>query len=126
MRFLSTRIHGVIDYLMGALLVALPFLARFPAGWASWVPIALGAGAILYSLITNYELGLVPVLGMPAHLGLDAASGLLLAASPWIFGFYSAIWLPHLVLGLMEIGAALVTRTVPAHGPGDARVSTTA
>ena len=30
MRFLPTRIHGMMDYLMGALLIALPFLFRFP------------------------------------------------------------------------------------------------
>src|SRR5437763_8120979 len=113
MRFLPTRVHGMMDYLMGALLIALPFLFRFPDRWATWVPVALGAGAIAYSLITNYELGLVPVLSMLVHLGLDAASGLLLAASPWLFGFASFVWVPHLVLGLAEIGAVAVTRTVP-------------
>jgi len=116
MRFLPTRVHGIMDYLMGALLIALPFLARFPDRWATWVPVALGAGALVYSMLTNYELGLMPVLSMPAHLGMDAAGGLLLAASPWLFGFSSVIWMPHLILGLMEIGAALVTQTVPSHG----------
>ena len=47
---------------------------------------------------------------------LDAGSGLLLAVSPWVFGFASVIWVPHVVLGIMEIGAAMVTRTVPECG----------
>jgi hypothetical protein len=55
--------------------------------------------AVANSLFTNYELGLVGLIGMPAHLGMDAASGLLLAASPWLFGFSDVVWAPHLVLG---------------------------
>jgi hypothetical protein len=47
------------------------------------------------------------------HLLLDAASGLLLAVSPWLFGFADRVFWPHLVIGLVEIGAALTTRTIP-------------
>ena len=74
---------------------------------------ALGVSAILYSLMTNDELGLVPVLSMPAHLGLDAASGVLLAASAWIFGFSSVVWARYLILGLLEASTALDH----THGP---------
>src|SRR5690554_1548903 len=72
MRFLSTRTHGVLDYLVGALLILAPFIFGFADGGAAqWVPIVLGAGAIAYSLVTRYELGAVKLLPMPAHLGLD-------------------------------------------------------
>ena len=117
MRFLSTRIHGVLDYLMGALLIASPWLLGFadaPNEAAVWVPVALGAGALVYSLLTDYELGLVRKIPMPTHLALDAGAGVLLAASPWLFGFAEWVWVPHLVLGLLEVGAALVTRKHPA------------
>src|SRR5690606_24725785 len=82
-------------------------------GAETWVPVILGAGAVLYSLFTNYELGAVHAIPMPVHLGLDAASGVILAISPWLFGFADLIWWPHLILGLVEIGAALTTQTVP-------------
>jgi len=73
----------------------------------------LGIGAILYSLITNYELGVVKTLSMPTHLWLDALSGVFLAASPWLFGFSDRVYLPHLLLGIFEIVASLVTQTTP-------------
>lgn len=115
MRFIPTRVHGFMDYGMGILLIAAPWLFGFAAGGAeTWVPVILGAGAILYSLFTDYELGLVRSLSMPAHLGLDAMSGLLLAVSPWLFGFADLVYLPHLILGILEIGAALFTETTPA------------
>lgn len=112
MRRIPTRIHGMLDYAMGALLLVVPYLLGFANGGAAqWVPMAVGAGAIAYSLLTEYELGVVKLIPMPVHLLLDGASGLLLAASPILFGFWGTVWLPHLVLGFAELGASLLTRS---------------
>jgi len=122
MRFIPTVIHGLLDYLVGALLIAAPWLLGFAAGGAeTWIPVILGVAAIVYSLFTDYEWGLVKRLGMPGHLGLDAASGVMLAASPWLFGFAHLVWWPHLVLGLFEIAAALFTQTAPRYRERPAR-----
>ena len=88
---LPTRVHGMLDYLLGALLIASPWLLGFAEGGAEqWVPVALGAGVLLYSAFTDYELGVVKKLQMPAHLLLDAVGGLALAVSPWMFGLRRA------------------------------------
>ena len=121
MRIISTRVHGMLDYLVGALLIAAPWLFDFNQGGAeTWVPVVLGAGAILYSLCTEYELGVLALIPMGTHLMLDLGSGVLLAASPWLFGFEDAVRMPHLVIGTIEIVTALMTRRVPvrAAGPG--------
>ena len=116
MRFLSTRVHGVLDYLVGALLIGAPWIFGFARGGAeTWVPVVLGVAALLYSLFTDYELGLVRRLDMSVHLWLDALSGLLLAVSPWLFGFDQHVWIPHLVLGILEIGVASITNTIPGY-----------
>lgn len=110
MRFIPTRIHGMLDYLIAILLVASPWIFGFSEGGAkTWLPVILGAGVALYSLITDYELGLARVIPMPVHLLLDAGGGLLLAVSPWLFGFAGEIWWPHLFIGLFEIVAAATT-----------------
>ncbi len=115
MKIISTRVHGVLDYLMGALLIASPWLFDFARNGAeTWVPVILGAGAILYSLMTDYEYSVSRTLSMKTHLNLDLFSGIFLAASPWIFGFNDYVYVPHLVLGILEIGAALMTDTVPS------------
>jgi hypothetical protein len=117
MQLIPTRIHGMLDYLVGALLVAAPWLFDFNRGGAeTWVPVVLGVGAILYSLFTDYELGVVRTIPMPTHLALDVGSGILLALSPWLFGFADRVWQPHLIVGLIEIVTPLMTRRVPSDG----------
>lgn len=116
MRPISTPVHGWLDYLVGALLIAAPWLFNFERGGAETiVPVALGAGTVLYSLFTDYELGVVRRIPMRTHLRLDLASGLLLALSPWLFGFADQVRDPHLLLGLFEVGAALLTQRRPAY-----------
>jgi hypothetical protein len=113
MRIIPTRVHGMLDYLMGVVLMIAPWLLGLRAGPETWVPVALGAGALVYSLLTRYELGLYGLIPMPVHLALDAVSGLFLMASPWLFGFADHAWVPHVVFGALELGAAAMTRTVP-------------
>lgn len=115
MRIIPTRIHGMVDYAMGALLIIVPLLFGSPYHAQHWVPIIIGALVILYSLATDYELGVVKAIPMPTHLLMDIAGGVILAISPWLFGFADDIWWPHLVVGLVEIGAGLMTQTRPSY-----------
>ena len=114
MRFLPTRVHGVVDYLWGAALIATPSLLGFAdGGRAQWVAWIFGAGAILYSLATDYELGAVRLFPMRMHLAFDGVAGAILAASPWLFGFADRVFGPHLLFGLFSVAASLVTHTRP-------------
>jgi hypothetical protein len=114
MKIISTKVHGVMDYLMGIILIGAPWLFNFASGGAeTWVPVIIGIGTILYSLMTYYELGVAKILTMRAHLGLDIGGGLFLALSPWLFGFSDFVYVPHLILGLIEIVTAVMTDPVP-------------
>lgn len=114
MKIIGTHTHGILDYVVGALLTVAPWLFGFANGGAeTWIPVILGASALVYSLFTRYELGAIKVLPFKTHLTLDFVSGVLLAASPWLFGFAHIVYLPHLLVGLFEIVAAATTRTVP-------------
>ncbi|OYQ36328.1 hypothetical protein CHU92_09920 [Flavobacterium cyanobacteriorum] len=115
MRFIDTKTHGFMDYLMGLFLIIAPWIFGLdPEAPEGMILIILGALAVLYSLMTRYELGMIKVLSMKAHLTMDILSGILLAASPWLFGFADRVYLPHLILGLIEIGAGLMTKTTMA------------
>lgn len=112
---IDTRTHGIIDYATGALLIVAPYLFGFAnGGIAQWLPQLLGALTIVMSLFTDYELSIAKAIPLRVHLGMDMASGALLAASPWLFGFAGLIWWPHLLVGLMEIVVPMLTRRTPA------------
>lgn len=130
MRFISTKMHAVMDYVMGILLIVVPLFWLDAEGVpeaAIWTPVAVGVLMLLQSLITDYELSLANIIPMSGHLTMDALAGILLAASPWLFGFADTIWWPHVLLGLGEIGAAMTTQTrrgEPARPTAGAHVHT--
>ena len=113
MRFIPTKFHAPLDYIVGVALIAAPWIFQFSDHTAATVvPIMLGIGLIAYSLFTNYELGLWKVAPMAVHNLIDVAAGALLAASPWLFGFAdnsANVWVPHVIVGLAAIFLGLTT-----------------
>src|SRR5215510_12682222 len=107
MRFIPTRFHAPLDYIVGAVLIAGPWLFQYSdSGSATAISIVLGIGLIYYSLFTNYELGVWKVAPMAVHNLIDVVAGTLLAASPWPFGFAedgAQFWVPFLVIDVAAI-----------------------
>jgi hypothetical protein len=114
MRFIPTKFHAPLDYIVGAGLIAAPWIFQFSEHTAATVvPVVLGIGLIAYSLLTNYELGVWKVAPMAVHNLIDIVAGGLLAGSPWIFGFADEganVWVPHLVVGLAAVFLGLTTK----------------
>jgi len=113
MRFIPTKFHAPLDYIVGAVLIAGPWLFQYSdSGAATAISIVLGIGLIAYSLFTNYELGVWKVAPMAVHNLIDVVAGTLLAASPWLFGFAddgAQFWVPFLVIGVAAIVLGLTT-----------------
>lgn len=117
-QFIPTKVHGALDYIVGIALILAPWLFGFMdmGGAAVIIPMVLGVGLILYSLFTRYEWGLIKVLGMPYHLIFDVVASLFLAASPFLFGFYTQplnVWVPHVVVGLTVILVVIFSQRQP-------------
>ncbi|TML61287.1 MAG: hypothetical protein E6G22_09665 [Actinobacteria bacterium] len=120
MRFIPTRLHAPLDYVVGAALIAAPWIFRFSEHTAATViPVVLGIGLIAYSLFTDYELGAWRLFPMSVHNLYDIGAGAFLAASPWIFGFADEtanVWVPHLVVGIAAVGLGLTTKQKGGYG----------
>ncbi len=114
MRFIPTKFHAPLDYIVGVALIVAPWIFRFDENTAATVvPIVLGIGLIAYSLFTNYELGVWKVVPMAVHNLFDIGAGAFLALSPWLFGFADEganVWLPHVVVGLAAVFLGLTTK----------------
>ena len=108
---ISPRVHGVLDYMTAGFMFALPRVL----GWspsATRVMDCSAAMATAYSLMTRYELGLVKVLPMKAHLALDAVSGAgMLGAAAVMEDEDPEVRCTIACVGAWEIAASLMTRT---------------
>ena len=125
MQFVPTKVHGVLDYLGALLLIAFPFVLGFGTAAATWIMVILGAGVLVYTFFTDFELGIVRRLPVATHLLLDGLGGVFLLAAPWLFGFADQDpWWPFVLMGLVEIGAALFTRRVADDRMGAAGMTT--
>ncbi len=114
MRLVSTFAHGVCDYLIGlTLLIGIPFTGLAAGDRLDMlVPEAIGLAVLLNALVTHYELGALRLVPMPLHLAIDAAAGVLLACSPWLFQFSHAptiSWAPHVLTGAALVMLAICT-----------------
>lgn len=118
LRFIPTFAHAVADYVLGSLLLFAPWIMAFPDGPARYVTMAVGLLILGASAVTKYELAVLGLIPVPAHLLMDGLGGLLLIASPWLFGFAGEQWMFQVIAGVLEVGLALTTKTTPAFWPG--------
>lgn len=115
MRFIPTRFHGILDYVVGILLIAAPWLFDFAeVEAAKWVAIIAGVVVLLQTIMTDFEVGIIRKIPMQSHLMMDFGLGVILALSPWLFGFNEQVYLPHLIIGVFSILASLTTHRVPS------------
>lgn len=116
---ISTRMHGMLDYVVGLVLLLAPNLFGFADAdsAAVWVARLIGCLTILQAIITRYELGLLKLVPMRLHLFNDFVAGAFLAASPWLLNFYDAanqrLWVPHLAAGIAILIVTALTEKYP-------------
>lgn len=116
-------LHGVIDYLLAALLIAAPFLFGFEEDAATAASIVAGVAVLLLGAFTSWTTGIVKSIPTVAHAMLDYALAALLIAMPFLLGFSddgtaSAFFVIVGVLGLL---LAVATRFVPEDGRSSGR-----
>ena len=115
---IPTRVHGLIDYGVAALLGGLALAPGLPR------PIrrTLGAAAAFhtsYALLTDYEGGVTPALSMRQHLALDAMGGAALIGAGLSLRREAEADRALLVgLGLVELGVVALSGSQPRRGPG--------
>jgi VIT1/CCC1 family predicted Fe2+/Mn2+ transporter len=105
-------LHGLIEYLVGALFVLAPFLFGFDDNAATALAIIVGVVILLFALATDYPAGVVRSMPLAAHIVLDYVLGIFLIAAPFLFGFdeETAPFAFFVVLGVAHLVITTVTR----------------
>lgn len=112
-------VHGIFEYLAGALLIAAPFLLDFDEGGAKAASIVLGLVVIALAASSEGKPGLVDQIATPAHAVLDYVIAGVLVAGPFLFGFSddgepTALFI---VLGVAHLVLSIATRFLPTSEP---------
>jgi hypothetical protein len=115
MRFIPTRFHGILDYIVGILLIIAPWILNFSdVDYATWTAVIAGIIVLVQAVFTDYEVGIIPKIPMKSHLMTDFGLGVILAISPWLFDFDERVFLPHLIVGIFIVLSSLTTHRVPS------------
>jgi hypothetical protein len=112
---LPRAVHGLIEYLAGALFIAAPFLFGFQSGTATAVAIVAGIVIIVVAAITAGPTSLINSVPLGVHIVLDYVLAGLLVAAPFIFGFSDegAPTAFFIVLGVVHLLVTIATRFRP-------------
>jgi hypothetical protein len=114
---LSRKAHGIMDYLFALIVGASPWIFGFahePA--APQIALACGIVTAMYSLLTNYEMGLVPLIPFAGHRFFDFIVAIALAGSSWHFKMRGTAAVVFTVLGVIGIIAAATSPRPRASG----------
>ena len=80
-------VHGLLEYAVGALTIAAPFLFSFDSDVATAVSILAGAGIVVLGFVTDAPIGVARSLPIASHVVLDYVLSLFLIVAPFIFSF---------------------------------------
>lgn len=88
-RFVTRQVHAYLDYPVAFSLMALPFVLNLGASnpLAKWLAVATGVAALVLTVLTDHELGVIPVLPYWFHVAVDRLVGLVFIAAPFALGF---------------------------------------
>jgi hypothetical protein len=84
---LPSGIHGIVEYIGGALFIALPLVLGYDSGAATAASIVIGVVMIAVAASTDWGMSLNNQIPKPVHFAIDWILAVILVASPFLFGF---------------------------------------
>lgn len=89
MRFVTRTMHAYLDYPVALSLMALPFILGLGMSnpLAKWLAVGTGVAALILTVFTDHELGVIRVLPYWFHLAVDFLVGVVFIAAPIVLGF---------------------------------------
>lgn len=105
-------LHGLAEYVVGGLFVALPLLLSYESGAATAASIVIGVLMIGVAASTDWGLSLNNQIPKAAHFAMDWVLAGILIAAPFLFGFSdeSTPTAIFLVTGVLHILLTIGTR----------------
>lgn len=89
MKFITKQIHAFLDYPVAFALIGLPFLLGLGSSnpIAFQLSVATGIAALILTILTDHQLGILRVIPYKIHLAVDFLVGIVFVLAPFIFSF---------------------------------------
>jgi len=89
MRFVTKKIHSFLDYPVAIALIGFPFLLGLGESnpLALYLSVATGVAALILTILTDHQTGVLPVFPYKVHLMVDFAVAVVFIFAPFVFGF---------------------------------------
>ena len=112
---LSARLHGLLEYLIGAFFIASPFIFGFDASAAVAIGVVGGIVLILMAATAQTGPALSGMVPVGLHVLFDVVLAAFLVASPFIFGFSDEAAPTGLFIGagVVHLLVTIATRFLP-------------
>jgi drug/metabolite transporter (DMT)-like permease len=118
MKIISSRTHTYIGAVVGVVLIIAPWVLGFDEITAATASaVGVGLFVVVNEMLTTSPAAPLKMVPMRIHLVLDVVTGIFLLATPFLFRFSDEdanAWVPHVVVGVLIAGYALVTDTSDA------------
>jgi len=117
--FISKTAYGVLNYIIGLLLITSPWLFGFVhikiAAAGLLLPIYMGWLSLIMAVFSQNPLGFrqLNVLPMQIHNCVDVLFGSFLLALPWTYAFSHVVFWPHFLLGLAMLIKGIFAQESP-------------
>jgi len=119
--FISTKLFGYINYPLAIITMASPWIFcsadgtsfQHVGGAALFFPLMFGWFQVLMAIFSKSKAGMVGIFPIQMHCTLDVISGFVVAVSPFLYGFYPKVFLPHLILGGIIFLLGIYTKNSP-------------
>jgi hypothetical protein len=104
--------HGLLEYLAGAVFIAAPFVLGFDSDAATALSIIVGVLVLALGAATDAPTGLARVVAVEIHAVVDFALAVLLIAAPFLFGFQDegGATAFFIVVGVVHLLLTIATR----------------
>ena len=89
MKFITKRIHALLDYPVAIALIVLPFVLGLGTSnpLALTLSVATGVAALLLTILTDHHLGIIRVVPYKVHLIVDFLVAIVFILAPFVLSF---------------------------------------
>ena len=89
MKFVTKQIHAYLDYPVAFALIVLPFVLNLGESnpLALQLSVATGIAALVLTILTDHQTGLIKVLSYKLHLMVDFLVAIVFITAPFVLGF---------------------------------------